>query len=211
MSKNHPLVVLEGIDLCGKGEQSKRLVQWFLEQNQKAVYRHFPSYENLTGQAIARHLKKEWAATNLATSQRDSVDELVFQCLMTINRYEEAKDLSQLLTQGVVVCDRYIPSGKVYGVINGVPQAFLDTIHEALPQADVSILIDIPVSEAIRRRSGRDASPDRYEEQEWMQERVRSEYLRLFRQNDWHVVDGTGSPDDVQARIVRCVPKVVRF
>lgn len=211
MSKNHPLIIIEGIDLSGKGEQSKRLVNWFIEQNQKAFYRHFPSYENLTGQAIARHLKKEWAATNLVTSERDSVDELVFQCLMTINRYEEAQGLSQLLKQGVVVCDRYIPSGKVYGVINGVPSPFLDTIHEALPQADVSILIDIPVSEAIRRRSGRDERPDRYEEQEWLQERVRTEYLKLFRRNDWHVVDGLGSPDEVQARIARCVPKVVSF
>lgn len=209
MSKTHPLVVLEGIDRSGKGEQAKRLVDWFFAQNIKAFYRHFPNYENLTGKAIARHLKKEWAATNLSASERDQVDELVFQCLMTVNRYEEADALKKMLTQGVVVSDRYIPSGMVYGAINAVPLPFLEAIHEALPQPDVCVLIDIPVSEAFRRASGRAESADRYEEQVGMQERARSEYLRLFRQHDWPVVDGLGTQDEVHARITRCIPQVL--
>lgn len=210
-AKTQPLIVIEGIDLSGKGEQAQRLVSWFQSQNLKAFYRHFPNYENLTGKAIARHLKKEWAATTMSAAERDPVDELVFQCLMTINRYEEAADLSKLLTQGVVVSDRYIPSGMVYGAINGVPLPFLEKIHAALPQPDVYILIDLPVSEARRRASGRAETPDRYEEQVGMQERARSEYLRLFRQHDWTVVDGLGTPDEVHNRITRCVPQVLSF
>lgn len=204
MLGKNPLIVIEGIDGAGKGSQSQGLVEWFISQQQDAFYQHFPNYESLTGKAIARHLNREWAAcAERSPTVRDPVDELVLQCLMTVNRYEEAHALLAQLQRRVVVLDRYIPSGRVYGLVNGVPAAFLDKIHAFLPQPDVCILIDIPVSESRRRRT-RDL--DRYEAQEWMQERVRAEYLRLFRQNNWDVVDGMGSYDEVQRRIRECIP-----
>lgn len=208
--RRNPLVVIEGIDGAGKGSQSQGLVEWLTSEKRNAFYQHFPNYESLTGKAISRHLHREWAAMGASVSNpvKDPVDELVFQCLMTVNRYEEAQALIERLRQGVVVLDRYIPSGRVYGVVNGVPAEFLDRIHAFLPQPDVCILIDIPVSESRRRRT---RSLDRYEAQEQMQERVRAEYLKLFRQNRWDVVDGMGSYDEVQRRIRECIPASVIF
>lgn len=206
--RTHPFILIEGIDGAGKGSHAKQLVEGFLAQKTQAFYRHFPDYENLTGQAIARHLNRGWSATSSGSGLRDPVDELVFQCLQVANRYESANSLNELLRQGVVVCDRYIPSGLVYGKINGLPPQFLNAIHEALPQPDVCILIDVPVSETAKRRSRK---LDRYEEQQDMQEAARTEYLRLFRQNQWHVVDGTGSFEEVHSRVVGCIPSALLF
>jgi thymidylate kinase len=125
---------------------------------------------------------------------------------MTVNRYEDAKEMTEQLRQGIVVCDRFSPSSRVYGRINDLPAAFLDGIQERLPQPDVCILIDIPVSEARRRRSD---LLDRYEEMDDMQERARSEYLQLFRNNGWHVVDGTESYETVQRRVRECIPQAM--
>jgi len=209
--RKNPLIVIEGIDGAGKGSQSKGLVEWLISEKRKAFYQHFPNYESLTGKAIARHLNREWSAAytdEIGPTTTDPVDELVFQCMMTINRYEEAQALLERLRLGVVVLDRYIPSGRVYGIVNGVPADFLDRIHAFLPQPDVCILIDIPVSESRKRRT---RGLDRYEEQEQMQEQVRAEYLKLFRQNHWDVVDGMGSYDEVQRRIRECIPASVSF
>jgi dTMP kinase len=208
--RKNPLIVIEGIDGAGKGSQSKGLVEWLISEKRNAFYQHFPNYESLTGKAIERHLHREWTAMDVSvpTPVKDPVDELVFQCMMTINRYEEAQALLEQLRHSAVVLDRYIPSGRVYGVVNGVPADFLDRIHAFLPQPDVCILIDIPVSESRRRRT---RGLDRYEAQEQMQERVRTEYLKLFRQNHWDVVDGMGSYDEVQRRIRECIPASVSF
>lgn len=211
--RKNPLIVIEGIDGAGKGSQSKGLVEWLISEKRNAFYQHFPNYESLTGKAIARHLKREWfAATTTPSTElvRDPVDETVFQCMMTINRYEEAKALLERLRHSTVVLDRYIPSGHVYGVVNGVPADFLDRIHAFLPQPDVCILIDIPVSES-RKRMLLTRELDRYDNNQQMQERVRTEYLKLFRQNHWEVVDGMGSYDEVQRRIRECIPASVSF
>lgn len=211
--RKNPLIVIEGIDGAGKGSQSKGLVEWLIGEKRNAFYQHFPNYESLTGKAIARHLNREWyAVTEIPRSEpiKDPVDELVFQCMMTINRYEEAQALLERLRSGAVVLDRYIPSGRVYGIVNGVPAEFLDRIHAFLPQPDVCILVDIPVSES-RSRMKLTRTLDRYDDNEQMQERVRTEYLKLFRQNHWDVVDGMGSYDEVQRRIRECIPASVSF
>ena len=211
--RKNPLIVIEGIDGAGKGSQSKGLVEWLISEKRNAVYQHFPNYESLTGKAIKRHLHKEWVAASVFLHEPhavDAVDELVFQCMQTVNRYEEAQALINLLQRGAVVCDRYIPSGRTYGIVNGVPADFLDRIHAFLPQPDVCILIDIPVSES-RKRMKLTRALDRYDDNEQMQERIRTEYLKLFRQNHWDVVDGLGSYDEVQRRIRECIPASVSF
>jgi len=211
MPGKHKLICIEGIDGSGKHTHSRDLVTWLkAERGQDAVYRDFPRYENITGHAISAHLRRKWQAAELEAelllARKSSLDELVFQCLMTVNRYEETPEILETLKTSSVICDRYWPSGYVYGEANGLPAKFLETIHAQLPQPDVCILLDIPVSESFRRRPER---RDRYEKQIGMLEAVRAGYLALFRRKEWHLIDATGGFESVSTRIYECFPKAM--
>lgn len=199
----HPLIVVEGMDGAGKNTHSHQLVNWFREHLKlPAVYRDFPRYESLTGKAILGHLKHEWQAADLESqlllARKSELDELVFQCLMTVNRFECVQELQEARKAGPVVCDRYWPSGYAYGSANGLPAPFLEAVHSLLPAPDVCLFLDISVEESWKRRPER---RDRYEKQPEMLHRVRWSYLELFRRHDWVVIDAMGSPEEVQTRI----------
>ena len=211
---NHPLIALEGIDGSGKATQSKLLVEDIQRRNQPVVRFEFPNYTNVTGPYIDTHLKQKWKAQFVHTTPpMDSIygegaedrelNELLFQCLQTVNRYEQALVLIEALKAQAVILDRYYASGLVYGTANGVPEQFLRTIHALLPKPDLYIFVDIPVEESYRRRPER---RDRYEKQKGMLERVRDIYLNLFTKEGWKIIDGVGSVDQIHARICDCVP-----
>jgi dTMP kinase len=204
MLKKHPLVVIEGMDGSGKMTQARLLVETLKTDGFAATYFDFPHYENVTGKAILGHLKQTWGA---AYTKGDGIgaqlDELVFQCLMTVNRYEEAATVEGLLQKGPVVLDRYWPSGWVYGRANGLPDSFLRAIHAQLSQPNFCLFIDIPVEESFKRRPER---RDRYETQKGMLGRVRELYLQLFSEMGWKVVDGIGTVAEVHARIREAFP-----
>ena len=204
MSK-HPLIAVEGIDGSGKATQTKLLVQWLNEQQRGAERMEFPNYTNVTGPLIDAHLKRKWKAEYTAGADANStlLNELLFQCLMTLNRYEDAPKLLEALTHEAVVLDRYYASGWVYGTVNGLSESFLRTIHAQLPTPDLYILIDIPVEESIKRRPER---RDRYEAQHEMMRRVRDAYRDLFTREGWKIIDGLGTVAEVQQRIRDCVP-----
>ena len=174
----YPLIVVEGIDASGKKTHTTRLVEYLKSVGfENAVRMEFPNYENVTGKAIRGHLGEEWWAQPKAGHPNPIIDELVFQCLMTTNRYEELGKLKDALELGPVVLDRYWPSGYAYGKANGLPDAFLLAIHAGLPAPTCCIFIDMPVQDSWARRPDR---RDRYENQAEMMEKVREAYGILF-------------------------------
>lgn len=205
-----PLIVVEGMDGAGKNTHSTLLTEWLQSRKFIAVRRDFPRYESLTGKAILGHLKSEWQAAELENqlllARKSPLDELVLQCLMTVNRYEMLQELEQARSRGPVILDRYWPSGYAYGAANKLPKDFLEDIHRALPQPDVCIFLDIPVEESWKRRPAR---RDRYEQQPELLTNVRKHYLELFtrKEDDWDVVDALGTKDEVQERIRAVVTK----
>lgn len=208
MTRKHPLICIEGMDGSGKATHSRLLVDWLKTQGfPKAAYRDFPRYENVTGKAIRDHLKLKWQTAELESecllARKSKYDDLVFQCLMTLNRYEETPDLLAALEQGPVVLDRYWASSYVYGAVDGLSPAFIETISAQLPPPDISILLDIPMEESFLRRPDR---RDRYEVQKDFLKKIRTEYLKLFADRRWSVVDAIGTLDEVHQRVRSCIP-----
>jgi dTMP kinase len=193
---------LDGIDKAGKGTQAERLHAALAGSK---VF-SFPRYETPLGQAIKRHL-----AGRIAVRVEHSIDSsdiridgdtvyrvapedaLVFQCMMTADKYAAAPEIRTRQESGLVtICDRYWPSGYAYGVADGLDQAWLREVHRALPQPDVCALIDLPVEVALARgREGRPDVDDRYERDRAKLARVRDVYLELWAENPrWVVIDG---------------------
>jgi dTMP kinase len=112
----------------------------------------------------------------------------------------------------IVLCDRFSDSTIAYqGHGRGL---HLDAVHalDAHARAGVvpwlTVLLDCPVDEGLRRARGRAGPGDRFEEEvRTFHERVRAGFLALAAAEParFCVIDSTPPPADVQARVVGAV------
>ncbi|KAL1839546.1 hypothetical protein VTJ49DRAFT_1409 [Mycothermus thermophilus] len=162
------LIVLEGLDRSGKTTQVKLLEQRFVELGRKVKVMRFPDRTTPIGQMIDSYLK----------SQVD-MDDHVIHLLFSANRWEAAKIIATLLSQGVtVLCDRYYHSGIVYSAAKQNPSLTLSWARSpevGLPRPDLVLFLDLDESQA-RLRGG--WGGEAYEKAE-MQRRVRELFWGL--------------------------------
>lgn len=205
------ILAIEGGDAVGKATHSK-----LLAEKLKGTRFSFPNYETTTGKAIMRHLTNSWCAGSLQYSEsfdkpyirrEQPEDALAFQCLQTCNRLEMLSEIQVAHWKGPVVFDRYTASAMVYGSLDGLERDLIEKLNASLPQPNIWILLDVPVEEGFLRRPER---RDRYENNRSYLEKVRVAYLRLFEEKQklgWHVVDGTGSIEEVQHKIAQIMAR----
>lgn len=211
----YPLIVLEGIDGSGKATHSRKLCERLKNvfETEPITRLEFPQYESTTGRLIQAHLQEKWTVPDYHGGTEATVaDELTFQALMTVNRYEMADEIETLRQWGPVVLDRYWPSGYAYGTANGLDPDWLLRVHACLPQPDVCLLIDIPPEVSWERRPTR---RDRYEKKPDLLKQARFNYHYLFSQMshqypNWFIipVDGKDSVETVQDRIWARLPSL---
>lgn len=187
-------VSLEGIDGSGKTTQAQRLAAYFESQGRRVVLVREPGGTRL-GEAIRAMLLGATydihprAELLLFSSARAHLVETVIR--------------PALAAGDVVVADRFYDSTTAYqgggrGVIN---LAEADTFHAFVTGGlvpDRTVLVDVPVDVARRRRSG--TSADRIEAQdEAFHERVRAAYLALAERYPERiaVVDGQADREHV--------------
>ena len=212
------LIAIEGIDAAGKGTQSK-----LLAERLKAKLFSFPAYGTSIGQLIGAHLQKKWSAVGPMKCTCDDFcdeiclahygDPLVFQALMTMNRYEMAGKIKAELDSGrSVVCDRYYMSGVVYAEVDGInPNYVYNNLSGFLPRPEIQLLLDIPVSEMVRRRP---ESRDRYESDLPGMEQRAAAYRRWWLMlsstlgtEQFELIDGVGTIEQVQNRICKAIAR----
>tara|TARA_Y100000588_G_scaffold135214_1_gene148682 strand:- start:1498 stop:2085 length:588 start_codon:yes stop_codon:yes gene_type:complete len=179
------LIAIEGLDQSGKATQAERLRDRLRNEGIRARLVSFPDYGTAIGEELARALQgeREYSAE-------------VMQLLYIANRFERRDDLERWLSGGlVVICDRYIASSVAYGEAQGLNAAWLTQTQSFLPQADLTIWLDVsPRLAAERKVVGR----DRYERDLALLGRVRQSYSRQAEeQGDWVRVDGERSKIEV--------------
>jgi len=183
------LVAFEGLDQSGKQTQAELLRDWLKQHGYRARLVSFPDYGTSIGEEIARALQGE----------RDYGPD-VMQLLYVANRYERRPDLERWLEGGLVlVADRYTASSIAYGEAQGLDPAWLATLQQYLPPADVTVMLDIAPDTAVRRKA---VDRDRYERDLALQHRVRESYKRQAAAGGWIVVDGERSKSEVAAAVV---------
>ena len=204
------LIVLEGLDACGKNTQSKRLVERLTHTGHEAVLYSFHRYDTELGTAIKRHLLNEtmMAQVDMGHTQhtRAPEDAMVFQAMATIDKYDAAAEIEDHIHAGrFVVCDRWTQSALAFGWADGLSVEWLHRIQARLPKADLNILLEIAPEEAQRRRP---VLRDRYEKDRTKQALVATNYEALWRDSvgraawsRWVKVDGNGTIDVVGDRI----------
>ncbi len=128
-----------------------------------------------------------------AADRRDHIDRLVMPAL------REGK---------FVITDRFVPSSLAYqGVTIGVEAAF--QLNAVFPAPDLTVVLDVPVRECLRRIAARGAARERFEEQRRL-EAIAQAYDEgiaiLERRGDRILrIDGTLTPDAVATTIWRAL------
>jgi dTMP kinase len=195
------LICIEGMDASGKATQSK-----LLSERLQARRIAFPTYDtepaSLVGPIITSHLRENWRAEAPFGGLIDGgfnslLDAIVFQCVMTADKYSMAPSIKAVVDYGgTVILDRYWHSGFAFGGTDGIDLPWLMNVHRALPQPDINILLDVDFETSLARR------PDRRDCYEKMGkdyfENVRYNYLCLWKSlaaehklhGRWIVLDG---------------------
>lgn len=143
--------------------------------------------------------------------RREPLSELM---LYLADRYQHLREVVEpALRQGLVVlCDRYHDATRAYqGAARGISQGTIDSLAALLriPEPDATVLLDMNPDDAISRARSRNrsvaAEEGRFEAENLaFHRRVREAYLDLAVRyaSRIRIVDASGAPDEVFARIV---------
>jgi dTMP kinase len=181
------LIAIEGVDGAGTTTQTQRLAA------------HFDLYA--TREPSDGPIGKELRA--ILRGERGRIPETAVALMFAADRLEHVANEIRPQPRAVI-SDRYLLSSLVYQSLN-VPRDFVATINREAPHADLTILVDVPAEVAAERRAARGGLKERYDDDD-VQRRLVDAYRReIALVPNGVVVDGTGSADEVFARLVPVV------
>lgn len=171
------LITFEGGEGAGKSTQAERLASWLASGGREVVRTREPGgtagAEAIRGLLMTGPVERWLPSTELllvAAARDDHLQRLV----------------RPALDRGAwVICDRYIDSTVVYqGLAGGVDEERIGVLHRAVlavPEPDLTIILDLPVEEGLSRR--RDAGREsRFEAKgRDFHDRVRDGFLAIAR------------------------------
>jgi dTMP kinase len=202
-------ITFEGGEGCGKSTQAKLLYRRLQKLAVPAILIHEPGVTAL-GRKIARILK--WSDNrNINIS---SPTELL---LFNASRAQLLTEIIQpaLTKDEVVVCDRYADSTTAYqGYGRGLDMAAVVAANKIGTQGvvpDLTVLLDIPVEEGLKRKRGKKS--DRFEiENIGFHRRVREGYLKLAKAEPkrWLVIDALKDKEAIAGIVWQRVRRLLK-
>lgn len=191
-------VVLEGGDGCGKSTQARALARR-LEAAGHSVVLTFEPGATTVGRAIR----------SVVLDGADAVEPRAEALLMAADRAQHVSEVIRpALDRGDwVVSDRFTPSSLAYqGTARGLGVAEIAQLSAwaadgLAPDLVVVLDVDDETAEA-RRAAERGRESDRMErEHRAFHAGVRHAYRHLAASHGWTVVDGSGTPEEVEAAV----------
>ena len=196
---NGLFITLEGGEGAGKSVQRDSLATQLNGQGRKVITTREPG-----GTPLGDRLRE------ILLSLDSQLDPLAEAMLFAAARAELVTTvIKPALDRGdFVICDRYSDSTVAYqGYASGVDLMSIGQLNQVSTGgllADLTVLLDLPVEEGLRRSGG----SDRFESEDVaFHERVRAGYLALAEHDSerWLVVDATQPPEKVTATILERV------
>ena len=183
------LIVLEGIDQCGKTTVSKLLKNKLLSLNLKTIIQTFPDKSTLIGNVINSYLQG-----NTKLSPQES------HLLYSLNRHEKKNFMEEKLYNNYnIICDRYIFSGIAYSLANGLDYDFCLNTEQYLIKPDLIFYFDIPITETNKRRKS--LKTDIYETSNF-QSKVKEAYSKI-KNKDWIIINAEQTPEEITNIILK--------
>ncbi|AUH34098.1 dTMP kinase [Paracoccus tegillarcae] len=197
-------ISFEGIDGCGKSTQSRLLAEALRDEGRDVVLTREPG--GSPGAEEIRRLLVE------GTGERWSPETETL--LFTAARRDHLERLIRpaLAANQTVITDRFADSTRVYqGATRGDLRAMVDRLHEVMigVEPDLTLVIDIDAATGLRRGTARGGGEDRFESMGLaFQEKLAAGFRALAAEYPDRVrlIDGSGSADQVAARVRRALP-----
>jgi len=193
METKGKFIVLEGIEGCGKGTQTK-LLSDFLSQKYEVLNKRYPDYGTPIGDLLSGWLHKKYELSPEV------------QTLLYLADFSKDKELVEKYRESgnMIVDDRYLNSTIVYQRIKGIPLEKLLKLAELfnLPKPDICIYIRISPEVSFKRKSAQkgEANMDRHEEDKKFLQGIFEGYEKMAEGNifcDWAIIDGEKSVEEV--------------
>ncbi|MCA9117033.1 MAG: thymidylate kinase [Planctomycetaceae bacterium] len=219
------LIAFEGIDGSGKGTQAKRLYEGLAAAGIRTQQTGFPRYSaTFFGRAVGAFLNGEYG-------ELQHVDPFLAAMLYAGDRYESKTHLAELAeTADVIVLDRWMASNLAHQAARRTGaerETLLSQIRHlectlyGLPEADLTILLDLPAEQArelVQQKAARDYTSRTHDLQEAdlaYQQTVRQVYRDLASaSNSWRTIsclagDELRPVDDIAREILSAVQQVL--
>lgn len=194
-------IVLEGLDGAGTTTQTRRLHEYFTKRGSDS----FPTCEP-TPEPVG-------AFTRSLLSGDAPPPQRVLGLLFAADRLQHSATIRNHLAGGRhVLCDRYIFSSMAYQTLDpDISAEWVRDVNAGCAVPDLTVFVDVPVEECLRRLGGREGDRSIYERADHLQT-ILDNYRRLTGFYEAHfgtlvTVDGTGSPDAVHAAIVSALQR----
>jgi len=194
-------ITIEGGEGAGKTTMMERMADWLTARGRRVVRTREPG-----GTELAEKLREILLDRN--TVGLSGQTELL---LMFASRAQHLTELIRPALQrgDTVLCDRFTDATWAYqGGGRGLPEADIAVLERLVHgdlQPDLTVLLDLPVAQGLRRASQRSES-DRFEsESGGFFERVRQAYLRRAAEapERFAVVDASGTEQQVWIQVER--------
>jgi dTMP kinase len=196
-------ITLEGSEGAGKSTLIVNLKKYFFNKNIDFIYTKEPGATR-EGQALRKILLDK-------TIKLEPLSETF---LLLADRLEHVRKIIKpaLEKNKNVLSDRYLDSTYAYqGAGRKIDKDKLDQLIKPLkfPEPDLTIYLDLPVEEGLKRAKGRDKL-DRFEEEEIdFFERIRNSYLDLAKENSHRIftIDAAQNESEVFNLAKKCIEK----
>ncbi|CAI5737574.1 unnamed protein product [Hyaloperonospora brassicae] len=193
-------LLFEGVDRCGKTTQTKLLHEALIASSPSlpSTLLHFPDRSTAIGKSIHSYLTSSTA-----------MDDHAIHLLFSANRWEAATKIESLLASGQhIILDRYSFSGVAFSAAKtGMSLDWCWAPEIGLPKPDAVIFLDVPVAQAAARA---EFGQERYERLDF-QAKVRQNFYAIMERTTpkWHVVDATGTIDQVHDKVLVIAKEVI--
>ncbi|PON85098.1 Thymidylate kinase [Trema orientale] len=188
------LVVLEGLDRCGKTTQSSSLHKYLEGLGHPAELWRFPDRTTSVGQMISSYL-----------SNQSQLDDCTIHLLFSANRWEKRSLMESKLKSGTtIIVDRYSYSGVAFSSAKGLDFDWCKAPENGLLAPDVVLYLDIPPEKAAERGG---YGGERYEQLEF-QMKVRQSYQALH-DASWKIIDACQPVKDIEKQLQEIVFKSI--
>ena len=195
-------IVFEGLDGCGKTTQLQ-LLKYNLEKN---GYKNVKTCREPGSTELSEKIRDILLNFDLTDIQR------MFLFLTARNSVVEKEIKPAIENNDIVLCDRYAPSTLAYqgygknvtdiGVIHRLNNLACENIHP-----DLTIFLDVPVEECKNRQEMSDKMETT---SALIYEKIYNGYKQLSKNNNWIVVDGTKTVEEIAEEIFNIVKSRIK-
>lgn len=199
-------IAVEGIDGAGKTLQARKIVQWMGGRGYSATYTKEPSYSD-DRQRLRRAIVGDMKLSPLGLQElfiEDREMHLEREIIPQIGRKAPA----------AVISDRYFLSTMAYGMASGLSFEELWGLHQKIRWfvfPDLTIVIDTPVEETLRRLAEKRSEKDIFEGKE-ISEKILGQYrdlAKMLRNDNVFLIDGAQDAEGVFSQIEPHLEKLV--